>query len=286
MAAHLRDGAVGRIERSCGPAAADWIRAAPPSRGIERAEAFFSGRGFEPHRHDTYAIGFTTHGVQSFRYRGASERSVAGQVFVLHPDETHDGHAGTGAGFRYRILYVEPGAILDALGEARRPLPFVREPISNDKRLAAAIMPALEDLELPLEDLRRDQVVLDLADGLAAADASNARRTLSPRCWRAARRARDLLDANLRGGVASEELEAVTGLSRYAVARHFRACFGTSPYRYLVMRRLARARSLIRRGAPLADAALASGFADQSHMTRQFSKAFGMPPGRWAALLA
>ena len=92
-----------------------------------------------------------------------------------------------------------------------------------------------------------------------------------------------MLDANLRTGVASAELEAATGLTRYAVARHFRACLGTSPYRYLVLRRLDRARTLIRQGAPLVDAALASGFADQSHMTRHFRKAYGLSPGRWAA---
>lgn len=286
MASLVRREAAGRLERSCGPAAADWIRLAPSGRGLERAEACFSGHGFDPHRHDAYAVGFTAHGVQSFRYRGAAERSTPGQVFVLHPDETHDGRAGTDAGFRYRILYVEPALILDALGEARRPLPFVRQPVSNDRRLAAAIRPALEDFDLPLEDLRRDQIVLDLADGLAAADPSFARRRLPARCRRAVAIARDLLEANIRDGVASEELEAATGLSRYAMARQFRACFGTSPYRYLLMRRLDRARGLIGRGAPLAEAALASGFADQSHMTRQFRKAYGMPPGRWAALLA
>ena len=69
---------------------------------------------------------------------------------MLHPDETHDGHAGTSVGFRYKILYVEPGVIGDALGEAPCPLPFVREAVSNDGRLAAAIMPALADIDLPL----------------------------------------------------------------------------------------------------------------------------------------
>ena len=42
---------------------------------------------------------------------------------------------------------------------------------------------------------------------------------------------------------ASQTLERITGLNRYALARQFRACFGTSPYRYLTMRRLDRARA-------------------------------------------
>ncbi len=205
---------------------------------------------------------------------------------MLHPDEIHDGRAGTRAGFRYRIVYVAPGAVRDALSEARCPLPFVRDAVSDDRRLAAAILPALADLDRPLEDLQRDQLIFNIADALAAVDPSVVRRRLSAGDWRAVGLARQFLDANLCKGVASEDLEAATGLSRFVLARHFRACLGTSPYRYLVMRRLDRARASIRRGAALADAALSAGFADQSHMTRHFKRAYGISPGRWAAIAA
>ena len=261
------------------------MRAAPPSPGIERIEAYFAGHGFDPHRHDTYAIGYTIAGVQAFRYRGAGRQSLPGEVFVLHPDETHDGRAGTPSGFRYRILYVEPrliGAALDA------PLPFWREPVSNDARLARAIKPALDDLAAPLEELRRDQIVVEIADALAASGAG-AKSVPAPHLH-AVTRAREFLDAQHgdapHGAVTSAALEAVTGMTRYALARDFRACLGTSPYRYLVMRRLDRARALIRDGTPLVDAALRAGFADQSHMTRQFKQAYGLSPGRYAALAA
>jgi AraC-like DNA-binding protein len=263
------------LERSC-----DWMRSAPSAHGIERIEAFFGGHGFDPHRHDTYAIGYTIEGVQAFRYRGAAQASLPGQVFVLHPDEVHDGRAGTPAGFRYRILYVAPHLIRAALGSA--PLPFVCDAVSNDRRLAGALMPALADLDAPLEDLQREEIILEIAEALAAAGSSIARPALSARHLCAVDRARAFLDAE--GGVTSAALEQVTGLGRYALARHFRACLGTSPYRYLVMRRLERARALIRRGSPLAEAAIASGFADQSHMTRQFKRAYGLSPGRWAAI--
>jgi AraC-like DNA-binding protein len=281
----MNNTAAPRLERSCGTPAG-WIRTAPSCAGLQRVEAFFAGHGFDPHRHDTYAIGHTIHGVQSFRYRGAARMSMPGQVFVLHPDETHDGRAGTRDGFRYRILYVEPRIIHDALSETQGALPFVRNVVSNDPVLARAIKPALDDLASPLEELQRDQIVQDLAEALAAADTSIAPRRLPARHWRAVARARECLDANLAKGVRSSGLETLTGLSRYDLARQFRACLGTSPYRYLVMRRLDRARALIGEGTPLAEAAVSCGFADQSHLTRHFKKAYGVSPGRWAKILA
>lgn len=122
----MNETAASGLERSCGsgvPGARDWVKIAPSCPGFERIEAFFSRQGFDPHRHDTYAMGFALRGVQSFRYRGTSQQSLSGQVFVLHPDETHDGHAGTVSGFRYKILYIEPRLIQEALGEPYRPLP-------------------------------------------------------------------------------------------------------------------------------------------------------------------
>ena len=84
--------------------------------------------------------------------------------------------------------------------------------------------------------------------------------------------------------VASQELERVSGLDRFALARHFRAAYGTSPHRFQVGRRLARAQGLIARGTALSEVAAATGFADQSHLTRHFAARFGLTPGRWAAL--
>jgi AraC-like DNA-binding protein len=266
--------------------ARDWIKPAPAVPGFERIEAFFSGHAYDPHRHDTYAIGITLSGVQRFTYRGVRSDSRAGNIIVLHPDEVHDGRAGIEAGFRYRMLYLEPRWIAEALGARAGSLPFVPTPVSSDERLVKAAQHALGDLDRRPEDLDRDHMVLALADALLALDSSVRSRAATPTCRIAVDRAREFLDAQFHRTVSSRELEALTGLDRYALTRHFQQRLGTSPYRYLTMRRLDHVRSMLALATcSLAECAAASGFADQSHMTRQFKKAYGMSPGKWRSHL-
>ncbi len=85
--------------------------------------------------------------------------------------------------------------------------------------------------------------------------------------------------------MALDELEAVTGRDRWSLSHDFRMFYGTSPYRYLTMRRLDAVRRLLLAGLSLADAAQDAGFADQSHMTRHFLKTFGITPGRWLQVM-
>ncbi len=273
-----------RLEGSCAPSPGDWIKVAPVHPGIERIEAYFAAHAYDPHRHDTYAIGLTLSGVQRFDYRGAQADSTGGHVIVLHPDEVHNGRSGAESGFRYRMAYFEPRLIRDALGQRARTLPFVRTAVLNDDRLASALVPLLRDLDHDLEPLEADQAIVAVAEALLALDPSARGRTSSSTCARAVERARAYLDAHCECAVTSDELEAVTGLSRYEFARQFRAGLGTSPYRYLIMRRLDRARLLLRSGRALAEVAALTGFADQSHMTRHFKQAFGLSPGRWRAM--
>ncbi|WP_088348654.1 MULTISPECIES: AraC family transcriptional regulator [Rhodomicrobium] len=259
------------------------IVAAPAFPGLDRIEARFFGTAFAPHRHDTYAIGMTLYGVQTFRYRGAVRYSTPGKVIVLHPDELHDGGAGTEDGLRYRMLYLEPALLRRALADSRGGLPFVRDPVVADAALWRALLAGLSDLEGELEDLLVDQMLAELAAALsrhAGQPGDSAAKLDLPRLDLA----RAYLDANLTEAVRSRELEAASGLDRFSLARQFRRAFGTSPHRYLVMRRLAHARGLIDAGLPLAEIAAATGFADQSHLNRQFKKTFGVTPGQWRSL--
>jgi len=268
--------------------AGDAIISAPAFPGIERIEAHFFGDVFEPHRHDTYALGLTLQGVQTFHYRGEKRYSMPGNIIVLHPDEVHDGGAATDVGLRYRMLYLEPSLllrhpVLRHPGASQLALPFVADPVMLDEPLRKILLEALVSMDEGLDELFVDGLVTEIALGLAR-HAGQPIKALGKPAWRQAQAARDYLEANADRQVRSSELEQITGLDRYALSRHFRALFATSPHRFLTMRRLQRARALIEVGQPLAEIAATVGFTDQSHLNRHFKKAFGLTPGRWAAL--
>jgi AraC-like DNA-binding protein len=273
------------LERSCQQGRFDWIRSKDLGSGIELFEAWFQGHAFDKHCHDTYAIGLTECGVQSFTYRGVTHFSTAGNVVALHPDEVHDGHAGDDTGFGYRILYVDPAHIQAALRSAfdsRSELPFVPQPVLTNRRLAGAVKSAFD---ADLEPLAIDGLILALAEGLIDEDPCiRYRRPTRKLDQPAVERARQFLDAEKFRVVRSTELELITGLSRYDLARQFRAAFGTSPYRYLLMRRLEFVRKDLCPGQSLAEFSVNAGFADQAHFTRMFKAAYGITPAKYAKL--
>ena len=96
------------------------------------------------------------------------------------------------------------------------------------------------------------------------------------------RRAKEMLSANLDGNVSLITLATQCELSVEHFARAFRQSTGTAPHRWLLEQRVEKAKDLLRNTSlTLADVALASGFADQSHFTRTFTRAISASPGKW-----
>jgi AraC-like DNA-binding protein len=278
----LRGVDVDRLERSCGKRR-DSIRFGTGAPGFERAEVCLSTCAFEPHRHDTYAIGVTLAGVQTFRYRGSGRVGLPGDLHVLHPDETHDGAPGTESGLLYRIAYIAPELVRGALDDG--PLPFVADPVQSPTPEIRDVLSLLDDIDAPISELAGVEAAVAIADALRSLDRRAEDRSVTIDL-RAVELVREFLAAHAAEQTPASTLEQIAGVDRFTLARHFRHAFGTSPDRYRTMRRLALAREAIERGQPLARAAADAGFADQSHMTRQFKRTYGLTPGRWAGAVA
>ena len=110
-----------------------------------------------------------------------------------------------------------------------------------------------------------------------APDARSTRGYLTPE---SVARLNDFVRHRLGEPLAIDDLADVVAQSRSHFPRLFRRTLGLSPHQYVMRLRLRHARALMRRGCALAEVAVASGFADQSHMTRWIRKIYGTTPGR------
>jgi AraC family transcriptional regulator len=99
--------------------------------------------------------------------------------------------------------------------------------------------------------------------------------------WRL-RRVHELVEGRLDGDLTIAAMAAAAGLSPYHFSRSFKAATGRPPHRYLLERRVERAKRLLQETTQeIVQVALAAGFASQEHMTTVFRRLTGTTPARY-----
>lgn len=266
------------------------VRIAADLGHLEMLEARFGPQNCGRHSHETYGIGVVSAGVNRFRYRGESFATPAGRLCTVTAGEPHDCEVREGEDLTYRCLYPAPEALADAAAQlADRPADstlFLAPVIADDHtaRLVAALFEAQTECAPPLA---RQSLLAAL---LARTVTRHVTRPVRPAPAVAApasvARARDYLHSRWAEAVSLEELAAVAGLGTFHLLRLFARSYGLPPHAYQRQLRLTRAKRLIAAGHGLSQAALEAGFADQSHFTRAFKRAYGITPGIWRAAVA
>ncbi|WP_064695927.1 AraC family transcriptional regulator [Rhizobium aegyptiacum] len=245
--------------------------------GVEAVEAE-TPHSFARHTHEQFGIGLVSSGAQkSLSGRGMVE-AEAGDIITVNPNEVHDG-APIGQRRSWRILYFDPEIVTGLsreIGSGRSEIPH---PVMRDAAIAARFETLFGAVTASAADgLLCEQLILQLVADVMR-ECGGEERPPVPTSIRAAR---DLIDDDPLAAVSLADLSRESGLSRFQVLRGFARATGLTPHAYLVQARIHIARRLIADGMPLAQAAFASGFADQSHMTRVFVRKYGLSPRLYA----
>jgi AraC family transcriptional regulator len=96
------------------------------------------------------------------------------------------------------------------------------------------------------------------------------------------RRVIEYVEENLDNDLSLEAMAAEVNLSPIYLARAFKAAVGQSPHRYVLVRRVERAKELLRNTEmPVVDVALSSGFSSQSHLSYWFQRHMGVSPAAY-----
>uniref|UniRef100_UPI0015EEE5EE AraC family ligand binding domain-containing protein n=1 Tax=Streptomyces albidus (ex Kaewkla and Franco 2022) TaxID=722709 RepID=UPI0015EEE5EE len=92
-----------------GESARHWRHPQLPEVDLLRAR--YRSKTFARHTHDAYTIGAVAEGVETFRHLGASHHAGPGGLALINPGVPHSAHAGAPEGWRYDVLYPEPGLV-------------------------------------------------------------------------------------------------------------------------------------------------------------------------------
>ncbi|MGY2284211.1 AraC family transcriptional regulator [Pseudomonas gingeri] len=253
--------------------------------GADMLTAQYHDQRFAPHWHDAYTLSVIEDGAQRYDYRGSRCVAEAGAVPVLNPGEVHTGSAATESGWRYRVFYLPVPfvqSVMDAVAGRTTPLPWFREDIIRDPDLTLLMGAAHRALQANVDPLQAEHQLLQAISTLLLRHAGQ--RPALPHLPRDGQRVAAMqqrLLQDLTEPVSLSELAREVGLSTFHAARLFTRATGLAPHAWRNQIRLNRALEGLRKGIAATDVATDSGFADLSHFTRHFKKAFGVPPGRW-----
>lgn len=249
--------------------------------GVELYRAAIVDCAFEPHGHDAYGFGVIDQGVERFRLRGAEHLAPVDTLVAMQPEDLHTGRAETPQGWSYRMVYLDED-LLRGLG--RGAAWRFDEALIRDPRTVAPVSALMHRLwraaEQGAEPLAFDSLLVELVEHLRP----HARDAGVPREACAAARFRpvmELMRARLDEPLTLDALAAAAGLSPFHFLRSFRREHHATPQQMLMALRLLEAKRRIAAGEPLAQVAAATGLADQAHLTRAFSRRYGVTPARY-----
>ncbi|MCD8490372.1 MAG: AraC family transcriptional regulator [Desertifilum sp.] len=256
----------------------------PEADNLELLRATYIRHHFSRHIHETFAIGVIQQGAEVFDYRGTTHIAPAGSIVLINPGEPHTGHAADPSGWTYRMLYPPVGLLQRSVVEAMRGVPAIAfpEPIVHDPILVGWMVRSHQALEVAAPQLEQESRLLWVLTQVVARHAETRPRLRSPgKETRSIQQVRQYLEAHYAENISLEELAAIANLSPFYLLRVFRQQVGLPPHGYLNQVRLRQAKHLLMKGWAIAQVAHQTGFADQSHLTRQFKRTWGITPGQY-----
>jgi AraC-like DNA-binding protein len=252
--------------------------------GVELLHARYIEQRFAPHVHEGFVFTVIEGGAQRFRHRGSDHLAPLGSMVLINPDEVHTGSKAHEQGWWYRAFYPAPAqvqGVLDELGLASGGMPSFGVSVLQDVDLHQAFAQLHRLLDSDADALQQQTAWREAILLLFQRHARIAQPAEPGREPRAVAQAKELLAARLGEPPSLEELAALVSLSPFHFARVFRRATGLPPHAWLKQRRLEQARALLRSGCVPLQVAMQLGFADQSHLSRQFKQSYGVSPGEY-----
>ena len=250
-----------------------------------RVEAYrFKGvaRPFPNHFHEYYVIGFVEDGERTLSCKNREYAIRAGDALLFNPGDNHACVQNGGGTLDYRGLNITKAVMLDLAEEVtgRRELPGFSPSVISDAEITCHLRSLHEWIMRGSCALGKEESLLFLIARLIQNYGQPFERCV-PECRGEIEKACAFMEQHYMEPISLTQICRRAGLSKSALLRAFAKSKGVTPYRYLENIRIGEAKKRLEQGVPPAEAALQTGFSDQSHFTNYFSRFIGLAPGAY-----
>lgn len=248
-----------------------------------RIEAYcFEGivQPFPNHFHEHYVIGFVEDGQRVLSCKNKDYRIECGNVVLFNPGDNHSCVQSDNGTFHYRGFNISTDIMLDLSEEVtgKRELPGFSKNVIYDDEITCYLRPLHEMVMSGISDFGKEENLLFLISALIQKYGQPFKKCI-PECPQEIERACEFIRQHFSERLYLDQICHYAGLSKSTLLRAFTKSKGVTPYRYLETIRINEAKSLLEKGIQPIDAAVRTGFSDQSHFTNYFSSFIGLTPG-------
>lgn len=237
---------------------------------------------FPNHFHEHYSIGLMEQGERDFSCKSGYYFLKAGDVLLLNPGDYHACTPHGQEALGYRGLNISKETMLrlcqEVTGKAALP-GFTQNVVAMAE--TAGYLRSLHRLVMRgNHSFEKEELLLLMMTSLLQ-QYSQPFSTCIPACREEIHRVCAYIKENFSRHLSLEELCRFACLSKSTLLRAFTLAKGVTPYCYLLNIRVSEAKKLLEHGVPPAQAALRTGFSDQSHFTNCFTRFIGVTPGTY-----
>ncbi|MGV1802690.1 AraC family transcriptional regulator [Agrobacterium vitis] len=255
-----------------------------PSNPRLRAVCAHSSHKFPRHTHDEFGIGLIVKGAQVSASGRGQVIAEPGNIITVNPGEVHDGAPIGEHGRQWLMIYMEPEYLEEMQADLQETGQVEFEkPVFDNPGLAVRFQRAIQAMSVgsdPVAEMVLEESLLCLLAPLIAWRSNQPR----PKDHPSMQRVWQMICDDPTANPSLHDLAKVADASRFQTLRAFQAMTGLTPHAFILQQRANQARRLILSSRnSLADIAAACGYADQSHMTREFKRRYGLTPAAFRA---
>lgn len=248
-----------------------------------RIEAYrFEGivQPFPNHFHEYYVIGLVEGGERVLSCKNQEYAIQKGDVLLFNPGDNHACVQSDDGTLDYRGINITKEVMLDLAEEVtgRRELPGFSQNVICDEEVTCYLRPLHELVMKGSSEFGKEECLLLLTSRLIQAYGQPFESCI-PECREEIEKACAFMEQHYAERIYLAEIARCAGLSKSTLLRAFAKSKGVTPYSYLENIRIGKAKKLLEQGVPLIEAALRTGFSDQSHFTNYFNRFIGLTPG-------